>query len=766
MENVNQEFRERLLRTFKEEAEEHIKSLSSGLIDLEREQSPDKKSEIVETIYRAAHSLKGAARAVDLADIETLCHAAESVFSALKHNQLVISSKLLDALHKIVDTISYILPSKENEEIGKEFYPVSSLITELGDLIKKDNVPGVSIELNKSDNDQSSPSLGMHATHQFTKPAIAHTIRVAKTTLDNLLLEAEELLSIKLAAFQRTVDIFEVVHVFAELKKHHSKIKPIHKLLSDIIEKSNKRLHFRAGDSQLKKLLEFMTWEIDFVKSFDYQLTKLLKSAEQDERLLNVKVGSLLDDMKKVVMQPISTTLQIFPKFVRDIAREQGKSVELVIHGADTEIDRRIIEEMFDPLIHLIRNSIDHGIETPDERERANKSVKGTIVLTIREQEGGHIEILISDDGAGIDLKEIHEKAQKLGFINQNSNEPYQKEDILSLIFQSGLSTSPIITDLSGRGLGLAIVWEKIEKLGGLVTVDTHPGKGTTFRIILPLTLATFRGVYVQTLDRQFLVPSAQIVQCLRVPKTSIKFVENRPIVVWQAEVLAFVTLADVLGLNHSLDKETSSEYQIMLVLEGAGKRIAFGVDEIFGEEDVLVKNLNKQLTRVHNIAGATLRSSGHVVPILNVADLLRSACELLSGPKLVQEYKSPIRLAKKSILVVEDSITSRALLKNILESAGYQVSTAVDGLEAYTLLKTGTFDLVMSDVDMPKMNGFELTKKIRSNEVHAKLPVILVTALGSREDCERGIESGANAYMVKSSFDQSNLLEIVRRLI
>lgn len=763
MDNASQEFYERLLQTFKEEAEEHIKNLSSGLIELEKELLPDKKSEIVETIYRAAHSLKGAARAVDLTDIESLCHAAESVFSALQHNQLVISSKLLDALHKIVDTINHLLSSKKNTEIEQELYPVSALIRQLEDLVKEERI--AEVQPVKRKKNQSSTETN-HIPLPIAKPTIANTVRITKAKLDSLLLKVEELLSIKLAASQRTIDIREVVHVLAEFKKNQAKVKLIQKSLLDIMDRSNKHPHSWRRDPQLKKLLEFTSKEVDFVKSFDYQLVKLLKSAEQDEHLLNVKVDNLLEDMKKIVMQPISTTLQIFPKLVRDIAREQGKNVELVIYGADTEIDRRIIEEMFDPLIHLVRNCIDHGIEKSEDRKKANKPSKGTITLTIREHEGDHIEILVSDDGVGIDLKQIHKKAQQLGLINSKGNEPYQKEDIIPLIFQSGLSTSPIITDLSGRGLGLAIVWEKTEKLGGLVTVETHARKGTTFRIILPLTLATFRGVYVRVFNWQFLLPSAQIVQCLRVPKTAIKSVENQQVVVWQKETLAFITLAEILGLTQSSNEDSSGKYQIILILGLSNKRIAFGVDEILSEEDVLVKNLNKQPVHVRNIAGATLRSNGQVVPILNVADLLRTACTLLSAPKPVQEYKRPVESEKKSILVVEDSITSRTLLKNILESSGYNVSTAVDGLEAYTLLKAETFDLVMSDVNMPKMNGFELTKKIRADKTYAQLPVVLVTALGSREDRERGIELGANAYMVKSSFDQSNLLEIVRRLI
>jgi two-component system, chemotaxis family, sensor kinase CheA len=335
----------------------------------------------------------------------------------------------------------------------------------------------------------------------------------------------------------------------------------------------------------------------------------------------------------------------------------------------------------------------------------------------------------------------------------------------LPFIFQSGVSTSPIITDISGRGLGLAIVKEKVEKLNGSLSVSTEPGRGTSFRIILPLTLARFHGVTVRTGEHLFVLPTSNVERAVRVKREEVKTVGNRETISLGGQAVALARLHDVLGIAEKAHANAPPDIFPAIVLISANQRIAFQVDEVLHEQEVLVKTLGKQLVHVRNIAGATVLATGKVAPILNVPDLLHFAAQ--SSPAAAQapvtvEQASDTR--QKSILVAEDSITSRTLLKNILETAGYRVETSVDGVDAFTKLRSGEFDLVVSDVDMPRMNGFGLTAKIRGDKRYADLPVILVTALDSREDREHGIDVGASAYIVKGSFDQSNLLEVIRR--
>jgi two-component system chemotaxis sensor kinase CheA len=372
----------------------------------------------------------------------------------------------------------------------------------------------------------------------------------------------------------------------------------------------------------------------------------------------------------------------------------------------------------------------------------------------------------VSDDGSGIDVAKVREAALKSGSITSEQEKALDEQQVLSFLFHSGVSTSPIITDISGRGLGLAIVQEKVEKLGGTVSVESHPDRATTFQIVLPLTLATFRGVLVRLDEHRFVIPTAHVESVVGVSKEGIKTVENRETIEINGQALSLVRLGNVLELpRRAMGKEEAAKVPA-LVLSSTGKRIAFLVDEISSEQEVLVKSLGPQLSRVRNVAGATVLGTGKVVPILNVPDLMYSAVRATSAPLTIAAVEEKMATARKAILVAEDSITARTLLKNILESAGYHVTTAVDGVDAVTTLRSEEFDLVVSDVDMPRMNGFGLTAKIRADKKLSELPVVLVTALESRQDREHGIDVGANAYIVKSSFDQSNLLEVIRRLI
>jgi len=453
---------------------------------------------------------------------------------------------------------------------------------------------------------------------------------------------------------------------------------------------------------------------------------------------------------------------------VRDLAHDQNKDVQLVLRGSEVEIDKRILEEMKDPLIHLLRNCVDHGVEAPEARAQKGKPRRATVTLSVSQVGGNEVEILIADDGAGMDLAEIKAAAVRHGVVSEDEADKLGEQQALALIFQSGISTSRIITEISGRGLGMAIVREKVEKLGGRVAVETEPGAGTTFHILLPLTLATFKGILVEAAGQSFVIPTASVERVVRIQPDDVKTVENRETIPLSRassgqDVVALVRLDDVLELSGA--KEGDAGLMQVVVLGSGEKRIAFRVDEVLNEQEVLVKSLGAPLARVRNIAGATVLGSGKAVPILNAADLLKSALRM-SGTSSRASGAGEVETGGKAVLIAEDSITSRMLLKNILESAGYQVTTAVDGMDALTALKTSDFDIVVSDVDMPRLDGFGLTEAIRGDKRLEELPVVLVTGRESREDRERGIDVGASAYIVKSSFDQSNLLDVLRRLV
>jgi len=763
MDAKDSEFLKRLRATFRVEAEEHIRAISSGLIELEKTPTAERRAEVIETVFREAHSLKGAARSVNLREIESVCQPLEGAFAALKRREIALSPVLCDLFHQAVDNIAQLVSAADVERTLSERAHAKELIRQLEKVSQGASQPGrpeesepvaeaLPIEVTPAPPPRKEETTPQDPPERET-PILVETVRIPTAKLDPLLLQAEELILANMAAGQRNIEWRELNQELVSWKTELTKWKE------------------RQPTTVAPVLSEFLELHEARLNALQSRVAAIAETAEQDQRAISRLVDVHLEAMKQVLMLPITSLVEVFPKLVRDLAHDQGKEVDLVIHGAEIEIDKRILEELKDPLIHLLRNCVDHGIRKPEERARRNKPRRGTILLSFGARNGRQVEILVSDDGAGIDVDQVRAAAIKAGFVSPEAAGKVDPQTILSLIFQSGITTSPIITDISGRGLGLAIVREKAEKLGGAVSVDSRINVGTTIRLILPLTLATFRGVLVRAGEQVFVLPTINVERVLRVSPREIKTVENRETLQLDGHVLSAVRLGDALelpvrknGASAVRIPAATANYVPVVVLAFADKRIAFLVDEVLDEHQVLVKGLGKQLRRVRNIAGATILGTGQVVPVLNVPDLMKSSVRTAGTVRAAAIEKSHERTG--SILVAEDSITSRTLIKNILETAGYRAATAVDGADAFTQVRSGEFDLVVSDVDMPRMSGFELTAKIRADKKLGELPVVLVTALESREDRERGIEVGANAYIVKSSFDQSNLLEVIRRLL
>jgi two-component system chemotaxis sensor kinase CheA len=770
MAKKNDDFLKKLLATFRVEADEHLKAMSSGLLALEKTPAGEQQAEIVETIFREAHSLKGAARAVSLTHIESVCQSLESVFAALKRKEIAASATLLGTLHQTIDTLGGLLAADAGVS-GTHPPAITTLVRRLDDVLKGTlREPEMPVPAPAASAVEVPPEPAAVAGVRIAPAApslLSETVRVSTEKLDSVMRQTEELLAPRLAAGQRAMELRETSALLAGWKKQRARVQPALRAMERSAARAGKANGAAKESQGLKRLLEYLDAESLLVRTLEDRLDRLRRFAEHDHRALAGMVDGLLHDVKEMHLLPFSSLLDVFPRFVRELARDQGKDVELVIQGGDIEIDRRILEEMKDPLIHMIRNCIDHGIEYPAVREQKKKPARGTITLAVSQKDSGKVEVVVADDGAGIDAEQVKAVARKLGLISAEEAEKLGEHEALALIFQSGISTSPIITDVSGRGLGLAIVREKVEQLGGTLALEMLPDAGTTLRIVLPLTLATFRGIVVRAAGQLFVLPVMSVERVVRVADMDIRTVENRETIPLDRHAVSLVRLGDVLELPpKAVADEPTGDVQAIVLGLGLG-RIAFQVDEILGEQEVLVKPLGPQLARVRNVAGASVLGTGQIVPVLNVNDLMKSAVRLtMRAPRPASVPGQIEETRKRSVLVVEDSITSRSLLKNILESAGYAVTTAVDGVDAYTVLKTAVFDLVVSDVEMPRMDGFDLTAKVRSDKQLAELPVVLVTALESREHRERGIDVGANAYIVKSSFDQSNLLEIVRRLI
>ncbi len=762
MDKKDQEFQKRIQATFRIEAEEHLQAISAGLGELEKTQSKKKEAEIIEVLFREVHSLKGAARSVDQKDIEYVCQPMESIFSALKSREISLTPMSIDLFYKTVKWLSkYVATSGVGQtalfqqtriELTQQLKEIASgealtsdlLQTSLPDIEKPHPANHDTTEENESETDIQPNSL----------PVQIGMVRIPISKLDPLLMQAEEMIQSKIAIDQRTCDLKD--------------------LYSELIEWKNEEQKWRnrRSSATLDLLNEWCDISEMRLNKLESRMLEILRLMERNQHTLDLLVDNHLEAMKKVLMIPVSYIVETFPGMVREISREQKKEIDLTIIGTELEIDKRILEELKDPLIHLIRNSIDHGIGKPQERISQNKQVRGTITLAFVPKESGQVEIVLSDDGKGIDSTKVLKAARKSGILPDEAGSTPEPKDALDLIYKSGISTSAIITDISGRGLGLTIVSEKVLQLNGKISVESETGRGTTFRILLPMTLATFRGILVKVKEYMFLVPTMNVERVMKVELKEIKTVENHETLLVDNQIISVVDLGEALGLRENKYKVqnisepgsvNSNQIRIVIIVSG-DERIAFRVDDMVEEQQVMVKGLGKLLKRVRNISGATIMGSGKVVPVLNIIDLMKSAVRI-KGTKSKSSGDLFVPKSDK-ILVVEDSITSRTLIKNILETAGYRVTTAVDGADAFTKARTNDFDIVVSDVDMPKMNGFELTAKIRGDKKLSEIPVVLVTALESREDREHGIEVGADAYIVKSSFDQGNLLEVIKKLI
>lgn len=785
MDTNDEAFLKRLLATFKEEAEEHLRALSDGLVELEQSADAARRRELVETVFRETHSFKGAARAVGKGEIEALCQGGESVFAALKEESLALSAEVLDLLHEMADLLELLLLEVERDaapaqrsaaaELGRrlralavsahdraEARPSAPAAADVGagalpprGETKAAEPPGAAPTRATPATD-APPSAGTRAPSVAVASRVGlgedATVRIPAGRVDAVLFQAEALLGAKLAAGQRVLDLRGVRSLFTQRQRECGRLQGDLRAL----RREAKRDPSAAPAPRLRRVLDHLASEETFLKGLGARLGALERVAEQGARTLGGQVDGLLDDVKRILMLPVATAFDGLPKLVRDLARAQGKEVDFRASGGEVEIDRRILESLRDPLIHLLRNAVDHGIEVPAARRAAGKPPRGSLELSVVQIEGNRIEIRVVDDGVGIDRGSLRKAVRRRGLATEGEDDA----GLLPLVFESGVSTAPLITDISGRGLGLAIVREKVERLGGAAVVESEPGRGATFCLVVPLTLATFRGVRVRVAGEELIFPTILLDRVVRVRREDIVNIEGRPTIRVGSHALALVRLHEVLELG---DGEASLPEVSTAVIAGSGeRRIAFQVDEVIGEQEVLVKGLGRQLRRVRNIAGATVLGSGKVVPILYVPDLLKSARHV-RAPGPAAQLARP---APKSILVAEDSITSRMLLKGILESAGYRVTTAVDGADAYDRLRAENFDLLVSDVDMPRMGGLALTAQVRADRQLRQLPVVLVTALGSREDRERGAEVGANAYLVKSSFDQSDLLSVIRRLL
>ena len=786
---------QQLRAAFKAEAAEHLQAMNRVLLALEENPKEDARVELLEEIFREAHSLKGAAGAVDFSEVQQTAHKLESVFGASRVGKLALTRDLCDVLYNALDAVGTLIKAAlegtdhnldlaalharlDAAELGQVLpgaitpppaVPASPVQSAAAPVAEKPSAP----ESAAPETEEVPKTRGVTETSAapFTGPERRkranpgnpndETIRVATSKLDSLMARSGELLVAGLKIDQRLNEIKTIGSALDELNREWTRAKTANANLADRAD---------SEASAVKPLLRLMELYQDKIRDLLTQVKGVERGMSGDALHLARVTNDLGEGVMKVRMLPVSSVLDAFPRLIRDAARELGKEVELKIEGADTELDRKVLEEIKDPLIHILRNSVDHGIEMPDVRVKSGKPRLGTIFVNAF-QKGNNIVIQVKDDGAGIQRDRVKKQAVKNGLITAEEAGTMSDDAALRLIFAAGLSTSAIISDLSGRGVGMDVVRRNIEAMQGQVDVESTLGVGTGITLTLPLTLATTQQLLVQVDEQIFGIPLAAVERILRIEQKQIGSMQGRPAIVVDNQPIALVYLSDVLEQPRSEGKVSEDGKLPVVVLQSAKTPTAFLVDGVVGQKETVVKSLGKQLGRVRNISGATVLGNGRVILTLNPTDLMKSTRPAESKPSAAVQTASE-KTAKKSkhtanIMVVDDSLTTRTREKNILESAGCKVTLAADGQEALNLLHANSgYDVIVSDVIMPRMTGFELTKAIKGDAGLKKIPVVLVTSLGSREDKERGIQAGADAYVVKSNFDQASFLQTIQQLI
>jgi two-component system chemotaxis sensor kinase CheA len=704
---------------FSAELDARVPALNRALLRLERAESDTGLREAaLGDLFRETHNLKAAARAVDEGGVEGAAHALEtSVAGAREPGENPPTAAWFDHAYAVVDTLAGL---------------------------RRVSAMAVEVEV--------QPAL---APVQARRPAV-ESVRVAVDKLDALLAQAGELAVTHLRVRQRQSELRVLRDEADAARRAWRNTRGL---------RAGLRRGHRSG-RQLEALLHLVEQAEQLSVVLLQRIDDLSIQLGRDTAQLGVVTRAVEGEVMAVRLLPIATVTTLLERTLRDLINTTGKEVQLIVEGAETEIDRKILEQVRDPLMHLLRNAVDHGIEPPDARAAAGKPRIGTVRLsaTLR---GGFVEIELSDDGAGLVPSQLRASAVRKGLLTDDQAFAVDDPTIIDIIFQPGFSTRTAVTELSGRGVGLDVVRQHVQQLNGQVAVSSDLGTGTRFTMRVPLTLATTRAVLVEESGQLLAVPSTLIERSARVREQHIVSFEGRRAVTIAGRPVPVVELAAILERPVAAGRRPD-EWRPLVVLQQGERRLAILTDKLVGEQEIVVKSLGWPLRHVPNVSGAAVLGSGQTVVILNSSDLLKHGSKLASAA--VRSSGAPsvaVERRVRRVLAVDDSLTTRTLIRSILEAAGYDVVVAADGLEALSLLQQSEpFDLVVAEVEMPRMDGFQLTEAIRRDERLRQTPVILVTSLVGQDHRERGVAAGADAYIVKSLFEQGQLLETIGRLL
>jgi len=708
---------------FAQEAEQRLGRLGHLVLDLEQA-AVEQSAELIAEIFREVHTLKGSAAVVGFEDISRYAHVVEEKLGRLRSGTTTPTPEIIDALLAAVDRLTTLIwSSVAGEALDEQANAV--VLTRL-------DTAFATPPADAGASDSSASDSGAAAAQPSETRPDPDPQSVASSSPDPLLTASPPV-----AALLRSI------RADPQPTERHSRdsgatvMVPIERL-DELVRMVGEAAaaHLRVG----RVLTEQLGVEATNLSEFT-ELSRVLNGLQ--ERAMRTR------------MVPVSTITDQLQRAVRDAARSLGKDVRWEVRGESTELDRGVLHELSDSLLHLVRNAVDHGIGSPEVRVAAGKPEQGVVRLHAM-QLGSEVIIAVSDDGAGIDLTRVREQAARMGI----DADALADDEAMQLIFRSGFSTAKFVSDISGRGVGLDAVRSSVDAARGRVEVRSTPGEGSEFRIVVPITLAVLRCLLVETAGQRFALPLHRVALAQAEASTEILHAEGRRMITLEGQPVPVSDLADILDIQ-----STRTTPGTFVIINSATGRHAFLVDGLVGQRDVVVKGLSSLVPRLEVIAGASVEPDGSILLVLDPPGLVERSRH---GGRTLHDMIAAAAPARRHgrLLVVDDALTVRELQRTILERAGFEVRVATDGVEALAALGEDSFDLVLTDVEMPRMDGFTLTERIRSHPTFGNIAVLILTSLASDEDRQRGMEAGADGYIVKSAFDEQSLLAAVDRLV
>ncbi|GAA8933625.1 chemotaxis histidine kinase/response regulator CheAY2 [Helicobacter pylori] len=795
-----------IMEDFLIEAFEMNEQLDQDLVELEH--NPE-DLDLLNRIFRVAHTIKGSSSFLNLNILTHLTHNMEDVLNRARKGEIKITPDIMDVVLRSIDLMKTLLVTirdtgsdtnngKENEieEAVKQLQAITSQNLESAkegtkEAPKKESQEEVKEENTKENQENKAKAPTAENSASDNPLADEPDLDYANMSAEEVEAEIERLLNKRQEADkerraqkkQEAKPKQEVAPKTETPKAETPKApKTETKTKAKADTEENKapsigveqtvRVDVRRLDHLMNLIGELVLGKNRLIRIYGdveerYDGEKFLEELNQVVSSISAVTTDLQLAVMKTRMQPVGKVFNKFPRMVRDLSRELGKSIELIIEGEETELDKSIVEEIGDPLIHIIRNSCDHGIEPLEERRRLNKSETGKVQLSAY-NEGNHIVIKISDDGKGLDPVMLKEKAIEKGVISERDAEGMSDREAFNLIFKPGFSTAKVVSNVSGRGVGMDVVKTNIEKLNGIIEIDSEVGVGTTQKLKIPLTLAIIQALLVGVQEEYYAIPLSSVLETVRISQDEIYTVDGKSVLRLRDEVLSLVRLSDIFKVDAILESN-SDVYVVIIGL--ADQKIGVIVDYLIGQEEVVIKSLGYYLKNTRGIAGATVRGDGKITLIVDVGAMMDMAksikvniTTLMNESENMKSKNSP---SDYIVLAIDDSSTDRAIIRKCLKPLGITLLEASNGLEGLEMLKNGdkTPDAILVDIEMPKMDGYTFASEVRKYNKFKNLPLIAVTSRVTKTDRMRGVESGMTEYITKP-YSGEYLTTVVKRSI